>query len=342
MRKTILALFLLVGCSAARLEPLLNASDSKSFDEQLKIHGPVTSDEVSTLIREAKRSDAKRSHNAIALLTLSRDPAAQETLEQLGASTNDVNAWGTATASALLREQLDVAKVPAALERADMAKLALQSSDVKLYRTAFIMARRLKLPELQAEIPKAMRSSDPETRALGVAALSPEQAKGQLAGLKAQLKESNYATFPQLAIALISTRDRDAWEAVARSFEEHEPDHSTQTSFVNHVNFNMTPELYAFMVDRVKKHDKLAEEAYFILVSQVTHETYPCDRFLMTLTLPRLRQAVKTKKRDQDAEVLVTLVSQGSNPSKSRPEWKDLIHGQAAVDFAEKWLKEHP
>ncbi len=103
----------------------------------------------------------------------------------------------------------------------------------------------------------------------------------------------------------------------------------------------MTPNLYAFIKDRSTRKDKFAREAYDILLSQVVQENYPCDRFLMAQTLAALKTEVKTGERDEDAEILVTIVSWGSNPSKNRPDWEKLIHGQAAVDFAQKWLNEH-
>lgn len=339
MRKFPLVLLLLAGCSTT-LEPLLTAPDAKTFDEKLRIHGPVDSWEVSTLQREAQSKDALRARNAASLLTLSREPAAEQSLETLGAATTDEQIWATAAASRLLKEQLGHGSFPKSLERADMIRAGLQSSDVKIYKTAFTLARRLKMPELQAEIPKALKSSDPGVVALGVGALTPEQARERMDELQAALAKADYETFPAMATALVETRDKKAWEVVARSCIEHKKGNAL-LAFVNEVNFHMTPAIYAFMVSRAARQDEFADYAYDILVSQVVQETYPCDRFLMSLSLPRLKKAAQTKKRDQDPEILVTVVSWGKNPSKNRPDWEQLIHGQAAVDFAEKWLSEH-
>lgn len=60
MRKFTLALILLAGCSATRLEPLLSAADEKAFDEKLRTHGPVDSYEVPTLQSEAQGKDPLR------------------------------------------------------------------------------------------------------------------------------------------------------------------------------------------------------------------------------------------------------------------------------------------
>lgn len=177
MRKLALSLLLLLAGCTSTLEPLLSAPDAKTFDEKLKIHGPVDSSEVPTLEREAAGKDPLRARNATSLLTLSRDPKAQQQLEKLGASTADLNIWGTATADALLAEQLGHGQVPKSLERSDMTLQGLKSSDSKIYQTAFVMAQRLKLPELQTEIPKALNSKDAEIQALAVAALTPEQAR---------------------------------------------------------------------------------------------------------------------------------------------------------------------
>ena len=340
MRKLLLGLLLLSGCSAT-LEPLLTAPDAQTFDEKLKIHGPVEAGEVSTLKREARGRDLGRARNAASLLSLSREAEAEQTLESLGSTTTDPAIWATAAASRLLKEQLGQGAFPKSLERSDMIRQGLQSAESKIYQTSFRLATRLKLPELQAEIPKALNSQDSETQALAVAALTPAQAKERLPELQARLKEADYATFPQMATALVETRDQAAWEVVVQSWLEHARDSGAQLGFINHVNFHMTPAIYAFMVDRAGRKDKFAEQAYFVLVTQVVQETYPCDHFLMALTLPRLKQAAKTGKREDEPEILVTVVSQGGNPSKSRPEWEKRLHGQAAVDFAEKWLSEH-
>lgn len=338
MRKFALALVFLAGCSA-NLEPLLSAPDDKTFDEKLKIHGPVDSWEVSTLQSEAQGKDPLRARNAASLLTLSREPEAEKSLIALGAATADVQIWSTAAASQMLKEQLGHGTFPRGLERADMIRLGLRSSDLKIYKTAFRLAQRLKMPELQAEIPKALQSAEPSVQALGVAALSPEQARERMGELQAYLKQADFETFPPMAIALIETRDKKAWEVVARSLVEH--DMSARLDFINRVNFHMTPALYAFLVSRATQKDKFADDAYDILVSQVIQETYPCDRFLMNLTLPRLKAAAQTGKRDEEPEMLVTVAARGSNPSKHRLDWEELLHGQRAVEAAEKWLSEH-
>lgn len=136
---------------------------------------------------------------------------------------------------------------------------------------------------------------------------------------------------------LVETRDKKAWDAVARSYFENEH----HLFFINDVNFHMTPTIHDFMVDRAARKDKFADEAYSSLVSQVVQETYPCDRFLMTLTLARLQAAARTRQIDQDAEILVTIASRGSNPSKHPPDWDKVLHHQAAIEAAEKWLSEH-
>ena len=333
---------LLAGCSSSRLEPLLSAPNSQAFDEQLKIHGPIESGEVYQLKQEALGKDQLRARNAAALLTLSRDPSAGESLQGLAATTQDAAIWSTAAASALLREQLGHGAFPAALLRPEMAREGLKSQDPKAYLTAFEIARRLKLPELQTEIPKALKSKDSETQAAAISALSPEQAKGRLAELKAGLKAADYASWPPMAVALIETGDKAAWQAVVDSIlHDHEHD-SVQSSFVNKVNFDMSPQVYAFMVDRAQRKDEFAPEAYHSLVFQVVQENKQCDRLVMSLALPRLREAARTKVRDDDPEVLVTVVANGGNPSKYIPEWGKRVHGPEALAFAEKWLKEHP
>lgn len=338
----LLGLLLLAGCSSSRLEPLLRAPDSQAFDEQLKIHGPIEAGEVYQLKQEALGKDPLRARNAAALLTLSRDPSAGESLEGLAATTQDAAIWSTAAASALLREQLGHGAFPAALLRPEMAREGLKSQDSKAYRTAFEIARRLKLPELETEIPKALKSKDSETQAAAIAALSPEQAKSRLKELKAGLKEADYNSFPPMAIALIETGDKDAWQAVVDSYlHEHEHD-SVSTAFPNEVNFAMTPQIYAFMVDRAQRKDEFAPEAFHSLVFQVVQENKKCDHLLMSLALPRLREAARTKVRDDDPEVLVTVVANGGNPTKHIPEWGKRVHGPEALAFAEKWLKEHP
>jgi hypothetical protein len=329
-------LIFLSGCSAS-LEGLLSAPDQKTFDERLKIHGPVDPSEVSTLKREAQNQDRTRARNAVWLLTLSREPAAEQALEFLGSTTADLQIWSSAAASRLLKQQLGIDGFPKSLERRDMVRLGLKSADAKIYKTAFTLAQRLKLPELQKEIPLALRSRDTEIQALAVAALTPEQARQRIGELHSALRAADYATYPALASALVETRDPKAWEIVATT----SGDHPSRLGFINHANFHLTPALHDFMVDRAARHDKFASDAYDILVSQVVQETYPCDPFLMKLTLPRLKAAARSGKRDEDPEILVTIVSRGSNPGKRRPDWNDLLHGQAAVDFAQKWLSAH-
>ncbi|MFN8609115.1 MAG: hypothetical protein U0931_16385 [Vulcanimicrobiota bacterium] len=342
MRRSWMLVLLLAGCSSSRLEPLLSAPDAQTFDRQLKIHGPIEDGEVATLEREARGPDARRARNAVSLLTLSRQAGATQSVLGLGSSTNDLELWSTATASALLREKLEQGAVPAGLLRPDMARQGLKSADLKTYRIAFQVAGRLKLPELQAELPKALESTDSETRALAIRALSPQQAQSHLAELRAELKTADYATFPPLAIALINSGEPAAWQAVVDSYlKDHERD-SAQTSFLNEVNFNMTPQIYAFMVDRAKRSDEFAREAFSSLVFQVIQENKHCDHALMALALPRLREAARTKKRDDDPEMLVTVVAQGGNPSKTLPDFEKRMHGPQAQAFAEQWLKDHP
>lgn len=336
MRRFLPFLILLAGCSAS-LEPLLSSPDDKTFDEKLRIHGPVDSSEVASLKREALGKDSLRARNAASLLALSREPEAGQILETLGSTTGDVQIWSTAAASRLVKEQLDLGAFPKTLERPEMIREGLKSADPKVYKTAFTLATRLKLPELQAEIPKAMQSKDTEIQALGIAAMSPEQVSRRLDEFQGLLKEADYNTFPKMAVALVETRDKKAWDAVAKAYLENDD----RLSFNNYVNFHMTPALYAFMVDRATRPDKFADEAYDSLASQVVQETYPCDRFLMQLTLPRLKAAAQSKKRDEEAEIVVTIAARGSNPSKHRPEWKELLHGPAAVEAAEKWLSAH-
>ena len=336
MRRFLPVLVLLAGCSAS-LEPLLSAPDDRTFDEKLKIHGPVDSSEVSTLKREARGQDPSRARNAASLLTLSREPEAEQELENLGATTNDVKVWSIAAASRLLKEQLDLGAFPKSLERPEMIREGLKSADSKVYKTSFALAHRLKLPELQAEIPQALQSQDSEIQALAIAALSPEQVLQRMDEIKKRLKEADYKTFPKMAIALVETRDPKAWDAVVKAYLENDD----RLSFLNDVNFHMTSAIYAFMVDRAARKDKFAEDAYDSLASQVVQETYPCDRFLMNLTLARLQAAARDKRIDQEAEILVTIASWGSNPSKHRPDWDKVLHGPAALEAAQKWLSEH-
>lgn len=241
MRKFTLFLLLLAGCSATRLEPLLSATDEQTFDEKLRIHGPVDSYEVSTLQSEVRGKDPLRARNAASLLTLSREPEAEQSLETLGAATTDVPIWATAAASRLLNQgALGHGSFPKSLERPDMVRQGLQSTDLKIYKTAFTLARRLKMPELQTEIPKALNSPDSGVVAPAVAALTPAQARERLDELKLRLKDANFETFPEMAIALVETRDPKAWEAVVQSWLEHNRDSGSQLGFINQVNFHMT------------------------------------------------------------------------------------------------------
>ncbi|MBN9420717.1 MAG: hypothetical protein J0I12_35050 [Candidatus Eremiobacteraeota bacterium] len=201
MRRFLPLLLVLAGCSAS-LEPLLSAPDSETFDEKLRIHGPIDSSELSTLKREVQSKEPLRAHNAASLLTLSREAEAEQVLEQLGATTADVRIWATASASRLLKEQLDKGAFPKTLERPEMIREGLKSPDPKVYKTAFALAHRLKLPELQAEIPKALQSKDSEIQALGIVALSPDQVRARLTEIQAHLQDADHLTYPKMAIAL--------------------------------------------------------------------------------------------------------------------------------------------
>jgi len=103
---------LLMGCSAVP-EALLTAPDQPSFNEALKVHGPVRDTEVSALISEASGQNPVRAYNALQLLSLSRSQDAQAALERIGATTPDPRRWACAASSLLVREELGQGKFPA-------------------------------------------------------------------------------------------------------------------------------------------------------------------------------------------------------------------------------------
>jgi len=216
----------------------------------------------------------------------------------------------------------------------------LGSADRKLYLTSLRVAVRLKLPELEQELPRALQSKESEVVGVAAGALNLAQTKAALPLLTAGLKEADHLSFPVLCLALIRSGDARAQQAVVEAYGAQET--TRRLAFVKKANFAMEPALETFLQKRVGVADEFGQEAFAILVSQVTLGVSPCDRRLMGLALPRPRKAAQSKTRDEEAEILITVVAAGGNPSGLRPDFSRLKHGQEAVDLAQTRLKSHP
>lgn len=355
------------GFKAGLLESMLDARNSRSFNEALRNHGAVTFDELPCIEGSLDSWSKSRRRNAAKLLNLvggNRD-AVQAVQEKAVLETKDVFVWAEIfefLTDPRVKEDLS----NLAAKRHDMIAEALANAD-SFVQSVGIMAGVLgKYPGIDAELKKRLDSMDPKMLKVALDALPPETARTEVPRLLGMLKEyetgtkykaSNFKIYMIVPLlnALIRSEDPGAFLAVRNALEKgyERPGivggtREELTSFRNSAAAGRPDEFKKkFCYYLINEKSIVAPTAIDILTTQVwaaKQEPTPqlvqiCIEAIENGNLETVYKATfKYKKEQTECQRLFHFLETGENPIGGKSKTKI---GADAVEIGKRWLKDN-
>lgn len=352
---TALALLLLIVVACGRsgsslasnslLENVLDARTDKESDAALRIHGPIREEEVPVIFEATKSSTASRRRHGAQLLRATIKGNAVELEHRVVLETKYVEVWAIVLDS-LLEKDPDMAG-----KRPDKIKEAIADSDPNTLAVGLRAATLSNYPGAHELARKYLDHKDARVRAAAVSGLTSDDVRELLPQLNDMIsKEKDEDTFTMLAKSLIRTNDESANGVVIRALENFKENRDTlYLHFFNDLALFTTPDpiLTKFLFVLVRGKSKIRDDGFSVFsrwVWSIKQEPIPAfvhvcvDEIKQGNLSTDPRRRPEPSEEQNECELMLSFMRNGKNPID---DFAGKARGKDAVEFAEKWLKEH-
>ena len=334
------------GSSSNRaLENLLNASTSKEFNDQLFNHGPVRAEELPAIFEATSSTRDYRRRNAAKLLRTTDKGNAVELEHRVVLETKYVEVWAIVLDDVMPKDQSMAGRRP------DMIKAALGDSDPNILAVGLRAAALSNYPGAHELARKYLDHKDAKVRAAAVSGLTPADVREFLPKLNDMVSnERDEDTFIILAKSLIRTNDPTAEDIVVKALErQKEKSDNLYAHFFNDLALFTPPDpvITKFLFGLVRGKSGMRDEGFSVFSRWVwSIKREPLPEFVQICVEEIKKGNLSTDPRrkpeagpeQEDCEYMLSFMHDGKNPVDN---FAGHVRGKDAVEFAEKWLKEH-
>ena len=354
-RGVITGVFLLagiLGCKASSapsnrlLENLLDAPTEKDFSERFYLHGSIREEELTAIFEAtSSRRDYRRRNAANALCATNKGNAA-DLQHRVVLETKYVEAWAIELDCVLENDQTIASKRP------DMIKAALADSNPKILAVGLRAASLSNYPGAHELARKYLDHKDPKVRAAAVSGLSSEDVRELLPRLNEMIaKENDEDTFILLAKSLVRTNDDSATGVVVKALENLKAKNdSLYVHFFNDLALFTAPDpmVTKFLFALTRSQSPLRDEAFSVFSRWVWAKHLDPDLHFVQICVDEIkkgnlsndpRRKPDAKPEQDECEIMFSYMNNGKNPID---DFSGRVRGQDALNFAEKWLHDHP